>query len=389
MSTHRDVLKMLADARPSRLDPDPSTRPDPAAFTSYAQDANAGRSATRPTRRLMLAGLVPTVAVAVVGAVLLTLDAGSGTPAPGIAGPAPASAGQAPRSASELFLVAAERTGSNTATTGNYWAVNTEHGQLRAVGAPGRSYNIMVRNSTEMWLATRPNLQSFAVFQSLGAKPVSAGDEAAWKADGSPTEWTELPPKDVPDAGPIVHKSAAGPRYLRGMQAHTTEDNFVLGGTPVTVAELAALPTDPAALKAALLKRFKDNGSLEPDDYSLFWTGRHLIVDLPVSPRVRAAAYRMLADVKGVTFLGPATDQRGRAGLAVAYTRKGDGGTWSQTRLIIDPQTGQALAQESWNLGRGASAAASGELLSYEVLMSAGYSNGPLPTNLPTPPSEK
>jgi len=37
----------------------------------------------------------------------------------------------------------------------------------------------------------------------------------------------------------------------------------------------------------------------------------------------------------------------GRTGIAVAVTRRGDGGTERQTRLIIDPATGRALAQES------------------------------------------
>ncbi len=50
----------------------------------------------------------------------------------------------------------------------------------------------------------------------------------------------------------------------------------------MTTAQLAGLPTDPAALKAWLLKRFKAEGNLEPADYSLFWSDRHLVFDLPV-----------------------------------------------------------------------------------------------------------
>ncbi|MEU4215213.1 hypothetical protein [Actinoplanes sp. NPDC026623] len=157
-------------------------------------------------------------------------------------------------------------------------------------------------------------------------------------------------------------------------------DNFLLGGVPITAAELAALPGDPAGLRRWLVKRLKDTGSQEPRDYSLFWNGLHLVRDLPVPPRVRAAAYRMFADIDGVTFLGGVTDQRGRPGLAVAYARKGDTGAVSQTRLIVDPRTGRALAQESWNLGGPGSAGDPARLVSYDLLVSAEFTDDAPPT---------
>jgi hypothetical protein len=75
------------------------------------------------------------------------------------------------------------------------------------------------------------------------------------------------------------------------------------------------------------------------------------VLDLPVTSQVRAAAYKMIAGLKGITTLGTVTDQHGRKGVAVAYTRRGDAGALGQTRLIIDPRTGHALAKESWWLG--------------------------------------
>ena len=247
----------------------------------------------------------------------------------------------------------------------------------------------MRRSGVEQWLAMTPNGESVALFQDLGAAPISAEDQAAWKADGSPTEWTQLPPKDVPDAKPVVIKSAPEPRFsgpARPMPpGGIPNDDYFVAGSRVSLAELGALPTDPGGLKAWLLDKMETGGAEEPTDYNLFWNGKGIIFDLPVTPQVRAAAYRMLADVKGVTSLGMVTDQRGRTGMAVAYARKGDGGNWGQARLIIDPQTGQALAEESWDLGRGTAPAATGTLTHYSLVLSAGYSNDTPPTDGATP----
>ena len=387
MSARGDLLKALADARPGRLDPDTDARRvDPAVI--MAQPRPAARSARRPARRLVLAGLVSTAAALATGAVFVAADAdrtGTGTPdaRAGDGSAAPAPADPAPESARDLFLVAAERSVSSTATGGRYWVVSREVGDRRPAGPANRPYDIMRRFGDEQWQATRAGDESFVVSQSLGAAPITAADQAAWQADGSPIQWTEPPPSDLPDAKPVVIKAAAEPRYARPIEDPTRVWTYPIGGGSMTIAQLAELPTDPKALKAWLLKRFKREGDLEPTDYSLFWSGRHLVFDLPVPPGVRAAAYRMLADVGGVTFLGPATDQRGRSGMAVAYVRKGDGGSWSQTRLIVDPRTGQALAQENWNLGKGKSAGSTGRLTRYELVLSAGFRDDAPPTDLP------
>lgn len=362
----KDVLDWLSDARPASLDPDPAAhRDDPAAIMAHPRPADEGavRSARTVTRRRLLAVLVPAAAATAAAVVFAAVGTGGTNPARDEPSTGPAAAdGPAPRTARDLLLVAAERTASSPAGSGRYWVMTEEHGERRQVGPAGRRYDIMLRFGTEQWLAAHPGDRSLAIVQSLGAAPAGAADEAAWRADGSPDRWTEPAPKGLPA---IVHRSAPGPRGVRPMRG----DNFLLGGVPITTAELAALPAEPAALRAWLVKRLKDTGSAEPRDYSLFWNGLHLVRDLPVSPRVRAAAYRMFAGIEGVTFLGRVTDQRGRPGMAVAYARRGDGGSVSQTRLIVDPRTGQALAQESWNLGRPGSSGASAQLVGYDLLV--------------------
>jgi hypothetical protein len=356
------IEKKLADARPRRLDP--THRPDPAAIMAQPRPGDIVR---RPVRRLVLAGLVPAVAVVAAGAVVLANQtAPEHEPKTAHTTEAPQ---KMPTSAHELFLVAAERSESSTATSGRYWVLPTEFGSRMEVGPPGRRYHIMIRLSSEMWLATRPGDESLAVQQNLGAEPASPEDEAAWRADGSPTRW----PIPKPDGAPSdeYYEAAPGPKGIRLMEGATAVNNFMLGGNPVTMAELAALPTDPAALKAWLLNRFQVLGIEEPADYALFWNAKSLVMDLPVTPAIRAAAYRMMADLTGVTLLGEVTDQRGRSGMAVAYTHDGDFGA-TEFRLIIDPATGQALAEETRD--------AAGVLVRYTLVDGMGFRDEEAPT---------
>ncbi|MCM0673251.1 CU044_5270 family protein [Micromonospora phytophila] len=312
--SHRDSLLALADARPRSLDPS-GPPADPALIMAHSRQESATRPARRPVRRLLLAGALPAVALAATGAILLNNTSGPGTPVvqPTVSSPAPV---DVPADAS-LLLVAAERSESAPATAGRYWVVRAEHGE----GAR--------RLQDELWLAAVPGLPSASYVRS---------------ADGG--SWASQP-----------------------MQGHTADNNFLLAGSPRPARELAALPTDPAKLKKKLLTWYADTGAAEGRDEFLFYSGAAIVLDLPVSPQVRAAAYRMLAAMPGVTSLGRVTDRLGRPGVAVAVTRQGDFAK-AQTRLIVDPATGQALAQETW---------VAGSPTSYTAVISGRWSDDGLP----------
>ncbi|MFR9775895.1 CU044_5270 family protein [Micromonospora sp. MS34] len=388
MSPRGDVMKVLADARPARLDPEAGNRPDPYAIMAHPQPVTA-RAVPRPTRRLVLAGALPTVAVLAAGAVFLTVGAGGTGPAgtPGADGPAAGTTAPAPRTARDLLLVAAERSAADPTTGGRYWVRELENGEPREVGPAKRRYQVMARHGLRLWEAMTPGGRSVTLSRDLGAVPCTAEDREAWQADGSPTQWILPAPTDIPDAEPVIISGTPGPETVRWDSARPTPRGvkagkaaYDLAGGPISLAELAAVPTEPAALKAWLVKRLKASEVQEATNYSLLWSANTLLFDLPVSPQVRAAAYRMLADVPGVTSLGEVTDQRGRVGMAVGFARKGDGGHWSQLRLIIDPRTGQALASESWDLGSGGAPTATGTLQSYALVTRAGFTNDNPPT---------
>ncbi|MEV0425362.1 CU044_5270 family protein [Micromonospora sp. NPDC050495] len=296
--SHRDTLQALADARPRSLDP--SAPPDPALIMAQPRPEALTRPARRPVRRLVLAGALPAVALAAAGALLLDTASEPGTPQvqPAVSSPAPAGA---PADAGGLLLVAAAHSESAPAAAGRYWVVRAEHGEGTR------------RAQDERWLAAAPGLPSAAYVREAGGS------------------WTSRP-----------------------MAGHTAANNFLLAGKPRSARDLAALPSTPAALEEKLLAWYADTGATEGRDAFLFHSGTALVLDLPVSPQVRAAAYRMLAALPGVTSLGRVTDQLGRPGVAVTITRQGDFGT-AQTRLIVDRTTGRALAQESWVADRPAS----------------------------------
>jgi hypothetical protein len=383
MSVQHDVMKTLAEARPARLDPGhDGRRVDPSEIMSHPRAAVPGGTHRR-TRRWALAVAVPAVAAAAVLVGFGGFDEASrtasregGTHADGRTGTT--NTDRLPASSRELFLAAADRNLAAAATGGRYWVLKAEHGEARTKGPANRPYDIMIRRYTEEWQPVRAGDATVVAGQYLGAAPITDADKAAWQADGAPTRWTE----SAPGMDPVVIDAAGEPKYARPIQNAPREATYPLGGGTVTVAQLAALPTDPAALKTALLALFRQQGVTETDDYSLFWTGAHLVSDLPVPAQLRAASYRMLADITGVTLLGPATDRHGRAGVAVGCTRTGDEGRGSQTRLIIDPKTGQALAQESWDV-------AAQKLTGYTLTLTATFTDETPPTDLPTRPARQ
>jgi hypothetical protein len=267
-----NLMSRLTDARPARLDPAPGAGLDPAGIMAHPRPQPRRPQLGRPqlgrpqlgrplTRRLVLAGVVPAVALATVAVVALP----SNPPSPSAV------------TARDVLLVAAERAGAGPA---DEFRVTT-----RVVGENGREI----------------------VFQQ------------------------------------IQHVSPDGRQPL-------SMDRMLIRAE-VTTAELASAPVEPARLRGWLTDLIR-RGGVEPSGHLLFFAGQSLVMNLPVTPQVRAAAYRMLAGLEGVRLLGEVADPRGRKGTAVAYDYAGPDGP-RQTRLIIDLPAGQALAEESYSLRGG------------------------------------
>ncbi|MER6948659.1 CU044_5270 family protein [Nonomuraea sp. NPDC000554] len=112
---------------------------------------------------------------------------------------------------------------------------------------------------------------------------------------------------------------------------------FSMAGRDLTFAQIQRLPADAGALKervAGVLPAGSADGVLADALSGLLWSK-------PSPPGVRAAAYRLLADLPNVRYLGSRADQRGRQGDAFSFA---PGDPDVQRTLIIDPASSQVLS---------------------------------------------
>ncbi|GAA4565066.1 hypothetical protein GCM10023176_12320 [Micromonospora coerulea] len=384
MSRSPDVLDLLAKARPARLDPPPN-RGEHTAHTVagiVAHASAAERHATldhlRRPKRLRVAFLATVgAAAAAVTAVAVAVAGPSAAPrnaldaAPGVG----SLATRAPLDSSRLLLVAAERSDKAPRAVERYLTIQTESGFAVPVKAADGTYAMFAKSGGQYWLARSSVESSWVISQSLGAAPATPSDEAAWHRNGSPAiiKITKPKPFDLQIAPGKVYGNRVDAAHL-----------FALGDRNVSQAQLDALPTDPTALRAALLSRFHGGGSDMPTDRDqwLFTVAASVVIDLPVSNKVRAAAYRMLATLPGVRGLGAVHDIHGRPGQAIAFAQDNPAIGRFEVRLIIDPDTGQALAKEmraveprgSWSW------IAPGALSTYQLVLVSKNTNDNPPT---------
>jgi hypothetical protein len=363
MSRTPDVMDLLADSRPARLNPAEDRHAEAVAAIMSTGDRQ------RRSRRALFS-TVGATAVAAAAAVVAVAVAG---PGPSTV-PAPPSA--APLNANQLLLAAAERTAAVApATTGRYLNLQSEYGF--AMPTADGSYTVVQRTLGQYWLASRKADRSWVTTQSLGVKPVTAEDEAAWQRAGSPAVVEVIRPKpQSANPKPAKMPVAAGKVYGNPVDQ---QDIFGIGKQRMTMADLAELPAEPAALRAALLDRFDGGGGDQPTDRGqwLLDETSSLLVDLPVSNAVRAAAFRLLAGLPGVRSLGEVRDMRGRAGQAVAFTQDGPQIGSFEVRLILDPASGQALGRERRAVRpRGAwSWVSPGDLITYQLAVAERYTD--------------
>jgi hypothetical protein len=142
------------------------------------------------------------------------------------------------------------------------------------------------------------------------------------KRDGE--SWT----RDIETHGKVVKDPPSPPGWVPG--------NFSLSGLHMSFEQLSQLPTGTAALKAwlltnAMLKPSQTSGPTSDPTFRrsvLIFSLTSLVSQLPVSPKVRAAAFRVLASLPGIRSIGPVN---GGQGLLISVQ--------GQQRLVVDPAT--------------------------------------------------
>jgi hypothetical protein len=295
-------------------------------------------------------------------------------------------------------------------------------GNFERVGPVSDPYTILDESEVQNWAARSPKDGTPSNARQLGAAPVSAADRAAWQRDGSPTVWDYVGQSDgLADAagynsGMLRQLSMAGGPLVNLGVGYGTQQ-FQVGAQTLTYAQLQALPADPAKLEKLILA-----GGVAPGQTpSAFLLDGVVapIMEMPVTPAVRAALYEMLAAMPGIKSLGEVTDPAGQQGEAVSYTGTyqncGQASTLdadgyattgpvfssctTQEILIINPATGLPLAEELRYVGLppGQHWTAPDGLFSYEIFgqshwtndnppASAQSSGAPLAQQSPAPP---
>ncbi|ROO90859.1 hypothetical protein EDD29_8600 [Actinocorallia herbida] len=318
--------------------------------------AEGGRPSGGPrlTWRGLAIGAIGTVAA---GAVLATTtltapqDPGTGAIAPGDSSvllPA------------DTVLMAASSKVRQRPEKGGYWRAKTENAPFKYKTAKG--YTVQATMRTETWITASPQVKGWRVFDMSGYAPATPADKSAWEADGSPTSWrVEWAPGFCEQVkvkgGKDCHVTVTSEPEHSVEPIKTKNSIGDLGGRPITLDQVRALPTDADGLEAALADRMPGIEKEELRDTIIFEAGIDMIMRLPVTAEVRAAAYEMLAGLPGVESTGVIADPLGRRGPSVATNADGADNVLYQ--LILDEKTGLPLATQTVEVADGGTSGAS------------------------------
>ncbi|MEU6717799.1 CU044_5270 family protein [Nonomuraea sp. NPDC046802] len=341
------------------------------------------RRRRRAPRPVWGAGLLG--AAAAVTAVAVVMWGNGGSAAPPLTPRAPdkaRSVASAPAtstvklSAREVLLAAAEKADRQPEKTGDYWHTAMEHRTLYTAVKGG--YTVVHRQRSEAWTPGAADGDQWYRSQSLGVEPATEEDRTAWQAAGSPRRIEVLMGVGPGKKGALE----VSPRKARLDRSPLVDGTVFWLGRNITMKDLRGLPDKPDALKRWLLKSYKghDTEALSVPmsaDIWLFRVSSGLITDMPVTPQVRGAAFRMLAELDTVEVAEGVTDDEGRQGTAVAIREHVKGGTVLEYRLIFDEETGRTLGQENIVVkpaGRHA-AFKPGEVSSSSVVIEAGWTD--------------
>lgn len=294
-----------------------------------AMDRRPGRRAIRSA--LAGAGAIVTVTAAVLAFALGQPDAVTRDPNVG-------AATQARQLGAQNLLLAAATT-AGAQKTGRYW-----HTEAIKVYGPVhvQGYDLASRAVVEYWLAKDPQDASWIGQRDLGYQPFSPQDTKKWAAAGKPTTWTVTSDNA---AGHLTLRAGPGKATLGTMSASMFLQS--LGGFDTV--EVNALPTGPAQLKKLFQDRIVQRATAAPPgspdgDANLFQAMTELLVQVPASPAVRAAAFEVIASLPGITSQEHIKDAEGRNGVRITLLRNGSSVDQANS-IVLDPATHELFAR--------------------------------------------
>jgi hypothetical protein len=314
-------------------------QPPPAPEFTAAVRARLGHQRPRPSHqpRLTRVGL-PVAAVAGVAAVAAVIGlTASATQTPAITHQWPSGAGTTGR---QVLLTAAQFVGSArpAAPSGRWWDIPGVVGNVIPVGTGHDRYLILEKTVNDQFLARSPQAKAGSpqIVQQLGVGFPEPADVAAWHRAGSPTSWKAdqefgLDSPQGPSASELYGiTTGRGSRFV--LDASFGSKPFLVGNRFLSERQLRQLPASPAQLKKLLAGGISGwPGGVSSYLFQITPT----VLDMPVTPAVRSALYRMLAALPGVHSSGLVRDAAGQRGPAVTLNgRYKDCGAYTTPRFV-------------------------------------------------------
>jgi hypothetical protein len=158
----------------------------------------------------------------------------------------------------------------------------------------------------------------------------SSADEAAWRGLGS---LVLVPSHQIIQALPSSPAESQSQAEENGLSAPP--------GLPTVIPydEVATLPTNPAQLEQYLVSQYEDGHSDVGQTFDLAAS----LLEEGAGPAQRAALYKMVASLPGVSLDGPTlTDVNGKQGTGVSISNGG-----IRQELIFDPSTSSVLEERN------------------------------------------
>ncbi|WP_067485749.1 CU044_5270 family protein [Actinomadura hibisca] len=314
-----------------------------------------GRAPNR--RRFALAGVAAATAVAAGAVAVVALPSDGRAPAPSRSD---AGADLRILDRGDVLLVAADNAQKATAQ-GKYWLTQRVTGNVFAIGKRRADhYKVESRMRYRTWVGV--DGYNATAHDELPGRPVTARDEARWRAAGSPTALN-----NVPDGLGRIVLFMPGSTFGRTPPWGGRDRDWTFHG--LSLKQVGALPTDPKALENVLLGLKGDWRAAAPSDgrdapiralrtaervRALSEAAGELLSYAPAPPKVRAAAFRMMAGLPGIKVEGRGADPLGRPGSVITLpvtstvplgftTANQQLGTYRR-QWIVDPSRGLLLA---------------------------------------------
>ena len=193
------------------------------------------------------------------------------------------------------------------------------------MGAASARYLIDSTLDVREWTPAKPGAHFVHENGRQGYEPLTSQDERIWREQGSPKQW-KVPVGCVPPKISGCATTLTGERTPPGFRFWVSSNGQLADHSvsSFTLAELAALPADPALLRKRLAgyhaRHQVKRGikALSKDSFEEFLVEAVPdMLGLPVRPAVRATLLRMYAELPGGVAVREIVDSLGRSALAV------------------------------------------------------------------------